>query len=146
MFLEDLVIANGMNNGFISGVIFAWILNFLLFLIIISVGLWIYTSLAMMAIAKKAKHPNPGLVWIPYIGPAIVTIKIAKMPWWPILLLAGFWIPLAGGLACLAFAVFSIIWLWKTFEAIKKPGFWAVLQIIPIVGLVLLGIAAWSKK
>jgi hypothetical protein len=146
MFLETLDLTSLQGGDFTTGILVALFLQFLFFFAIVAIGLWVYSSLALMAIAKKAKHPSPGLVWIPYVGPGLVTSKIANMPWWPVLLLAGFWIPIVGGLAVLTYFIFSIIWLWKTFEAIKKPGFWAVLQIIPIVGLVLLGIAAWSKK
>ncbi len=46
--------------------------------------------------------------------------------------------------------------MWKTFEAVKKPGWWSLIvlgSIIPILGilfviayLVLIGLAAWGKK
>jgi hypothetical protein len=124
----------------------ALIAAFIVVLFIVMVLVYIYSSFAYMAIAKKAKYSMPGLAWIPVVGPLIVTAKIAKMHWWPILLLIGFWIPIIGGILNLVVFVFSIIWLWKTFEAIKKPEWWAILCIIPIVNLVILGIAAWSKK
>ncbi|VVB83494.1 Uncharacterised protein [uncultured archaeon] len=120
------------------------------FILTLAVAVYVYTSLAMMAIAKKAKHRHPGLVWIPVVGQYLVTSQIAKMPWWPILLLFGIFIPFIGGLSAIVLCVFSTIWMWKTFEAVKKPGWWALLNFIPLIGtlvfLVLLGIAAWGKK
>ena len=143
-FLENLAI-DPSSLGLSAGII-ALIFAFLIVLLIVLVILYIYTSLVYMGIAKKAKYSMPGLAWIPIVGPLIVTSGIAKMHWWPILLLIGFWIPFVGWILELVVFVFSIIWLWKTFETIKKPGWWAILCIIPIVNLVLLGIAAWSKK
>ena len=71
------------------------------------------------------------------------------MHWWPSLLLLVTWIPYVGLISAIVFIIFSIIWMWKTFEAIKKPGWWVLLNFIPLVGtliyLVLLGVAAWSK-
>lgn len=150
LFLQNLgldpnVFANlGLSSGMI-GPIMALIAAFLVIAFIILVGVYIYTSLAFMAIAKKAKYAYPGIVWIPFLGPLIVTNRISKMHWWPLLLLIGFWIPFIGPILSLVVFVFSIIWLWKTFEKIKKPEWWAILYIIPIVNLVIIGIAAWSK-
>ena len=103
-----------------------------------------------MTIAKRARSTiAPGIAWIPIVGPPLIANNIAKMPWWPILLLIGIMIPFIGILFSLAFLVFFVIWNWKMFEALKRPGWWAVLMAIPIVNLVylvLLGVAAWGKK
>ena len=60
--------------------------------------------------------------------------------------IAGTSIPFIGPLFSIALCVFIIIWFWKIFEKIGKPGWWAILLLIPIVNLVMLGITAWSKK
>ena len=120
--------------------------GFLFFLFVLIVAVYVYSSFAYMAIARKAKYRSPGLVWIPIVGPMIMASKTAKMHWWPILLLVVFWIPFINILCMIALLVFNIIWMWKTFEKIGKPGWWSVFMIINIVYLVLLGIAAWSKK
>jgi len=153
LFLQTLVdsdalaegIAGGTAGGLVAGGLLALIMGMLAIVAVIGVALWIYTSFAFMAIAKKAKYPKPGFAWIPVVGPALITAKTAQMHWWPILLLAGGLIPIASGVFFLAFSVFSLIWLWKTYEAIGKPNWWAILMIIPIVGLIFLGIAAWTK-
>ena len=67
------------------------------------------------------------------------------MHWWPWLFLIGIIIPFVGGLLLLAFSVFGIIWQWKMFEAVGKPGWWALLCLIPVVNLIMIGIAAWGK-
>lgn len=128
-----------------SGAFAALVGAFLVAFIIYAVVMYIYSSFAFMAIARKAKYPSPGIAWIPAVGPALIASKTAKMHWWPILLLIGALIPFIGGIFGLAFTVFFIIWLWKTFEVIGKPGWWAILMIIPIVNIIILGIAAWSK-
>lgn len=122
-------------------------LGFFIFLIflLIAVGIYIYISFAYMSIGKKAKVSVYYLAWIPVIGPLIVTSQAARMHWWPILLLIGIWIPIINIAIAIVLLILSTIWLWKTFEAIKKPGWWAILCLIPIVNLILLGIAAWSK-
>ena len=143
---------------------------FLAITFFIGIAIYIYTSFAFMAIGKKVKLKTPGLAWIPGVGPMIIAFQSAKMPWWPWLLLSSIlimWIPIfgwiVGGAALLLFSVYSYIWTWKMFEAVKKPGWWAlaplvsVFSFIPLIGiifsvagsigfLVLLGIAAWSKE
>lgn len=144
LFLQEAALNAG--DAAIGGGIVAALMVMFAVMMLIMVVLYIYLGFVYMAIGKKAKYPLYGLAWIPGIGPLIVTNRIADMHWWPILLLAGFWIPIVGQLLMLALAVFSTIWLWKTFEAVDRPGWWALLCLIPIVNLVMLGIAAWGGK
>lgn len=151
VFLEEaLLISNFDKSAFVSGAlgsgIAALIATFFLFFVLLMLGLYIYLSFAYMAIARKAKYSSPGIAWIPFVGPLIITNQISKMHWWPWLLFIGFAIPVIGFIAAIVFEVFSIIWLWKTFDKIKVPNWWAILTLIPVVGLVFIGIAAWSKK
>ncbi|MBU3913577.1 MAG: hypothetical protein KKB21_01540 [Nanoarchaeota archaeon] len=153
MFLEDLALsaADSAALGGVLGGLFAMLAAFMILFFLIGIGLYIYVSLAFMAIARKAKYSTPGIAWIPGIGPLIIEYKVSKMHWWPWLLLIGYLfmvIPVLGFLASLAllvFAVFSVIWMWKMFEAVNRPGWWAILSLIPVVNLILLGIAAWSE-
>ena len=125
------------------------IVAFFAIFLLIFVAIWIYQSLAYMSIARKAKQRLPGLAWIPGIGPLIISFRASKMNWWPWLLLIGLifahFAPVIYVIAMIVFAVYSVIWNWKMFERIHKPGWWALLCLIPIVGLVMIGIAAWSK-
>jgi len=162
--------------------------------LILELALYIYSSLAFMYIGRKAKVKYPGLSWIPGIGPILVAYFAAKgksTPWWillgsviayflgvilifvgafvPALLVIGDIIMIAVLIGFIYFAVYEYIWLWKMFEAVKKPGWWGIIPlfaipfaflllipalIIPIFLLVLLiiiwffvmvGIAAWSN-
>lgn len=134
----------GMSNGGILALILTSLLGILLM-----VGLYIYMSFAFYAIAKKNKQNSPGIAWIPGIGPLIISYKGSKMHWWPWLLFIGLVIPVANAIAMVIFAVFSVIWTWKLFEAVNKPGWWAIFSVIPILDVVyfvFVGIVAWSKN
>ncbi|MDO8516999.1 MAG: hypothetical protein Q7S33_02640 [Nanoarchaeota archaeon] len=134
----------------IVGTILAFVAVFFVLLMILLIAVYIYTSLAYMKIAQKKKLKNVGIAWIPIIGPSLISSKIAKMHWWPLLLLLLVFIPFIGIIACLVFMVFWYIWTWKTFTALKRPGWWVLFNIITPIGtivfLILLGVAAWGKK
>jgi hypothetical protein len=125
--------------------VLALIMGVIVVAIIIAIGLYIYISFAFMGIGRKAKLTTPGLAWIPLVGPAIIAFQSSKMHWWPWLLIIGMFIPFIGFVFSIIFAVFGIIWQWKMFETIKRPGWWALICLIPVVNLVMYGIAAWSK-
>ena len=143
-------------GSIIASLILIFMTMFLFFLIIM-IGIYIYTSLAFMKIGKKTQDEKSWLAWIPIIGKPLLTSRIAKMSWWPVLLLLGYffsYIPNFGVYISFAFlitfSIFSFIWIWKTFEAVGKPGWWVLLILVPILGwiiyYILLGIAAWSKS
>jgi len=77
------------------------------------------------------------------------------MHWWPWLMLILLIIPIVNFVAMLIFGVYSLIWTWKLFEKIGKPGWWVLIAVggaIPWLGiffsiawLVLVGLAAWTK-
>jgi len=123
----------------------ALIAGFFAIFLVVGIFVWIYLSLAFMAIGKKAKDDLYGLAWIPGIGPALIAFRASGMHWWPWLLIIGMFIPIINFIFSIAFSVYSVIWQWKMFEAVGKPGYWAILCLIPILNLVLYGIAAWGK-
>jgi uncharacterized membrane protein YhaH (DUF805 family) len=138
----------GENLAFLelmNGNIMSFIAAFFMISLVIAIVMYIFVSLAFMAIAKKAKLSTPGLAWIPGVGPGIIIYQASKMHWWPWLLLIGSVIPVVNLFALIAFGIMNIIWTWKTFEAIQKPGWWAILLFVPIVNIVIIAIAAWSK-
>lgn len=124
--------------------IVAAILAFGAIAFIFGVAVYIYWSLALMRIAKKIGTEPAWLAWIP-IANLYLMSQMAGMHWWPVLLVVGGFIPIIGVLAAPALMVFTIVWLWKIFEKVGKPNWWAVLCLIPIVNLVLIGIAAWGE-
>jgi len=137
--------------------IIAMLMGMIVFVLIVFAAVYVYMSMAFMAIAKKARLDSPGLAWIPGVGPLIIAYQTSKMHWWPWLLLISLivmWVPVIGVLVyfvgMITFAVFAMIWQWKMFETVGKPGWWVLLVLIPFVGgliyLVMIGIAAWSKN
>jgi hypothetical protein len=148
IFLDTTVVSPIVAAGGFA-FLFALLAAFAIIAFVIAVALYVYVSFAFMAIAKKVKYSTPGIAWIPVVGPALIASNTAEMHWWPILLLIGFFIPYLSIICWIVFAVFFVIWMWKTFEAVSKPGWWAIFAIIPllnIVFLIFLGIAAWGKK
>lgn len=144
--MVETIDLNSFAGGAAGGSIIALIMGFLLIFLLIAVGFWIYMALAFTAIGRKARLSSPGIAWIPLIGPVIIAFQTSKMHWWPWLLLIGVFVPgFIGPMASLAFAVFTVIWQWKMFERIRRPGWWSLLCLIPVVNLILIGIAAWSK-
>lgn len=156
IFLHALNVTGNFSSGefmkTVAPAVVAVLIAFFFFIMFLLVAVYVYSSFAYMAIAKKAKHPLPGLVWIPLVGKPLVTSQIAKMHWWPILFLGLgvltfnefgivlFW------MGMIALEVFIYIWRWKTYEVVKHPGWFSLLFLFPVVGLVFLGIVAWSKE
>jgi len=131
-----------------------------LYILVILVA-YFYFSLAFMNIGKKANLANPGVAWL---SPVVTIFETAKMHWWPFpfmivgillgelimfggmlsgsLITAGIF-ALIGGLVLfitiIVFIIMVLIWLWKTFEAIGRPGWWAIISpIISIIGFLFL--------
>jgi len=138
---EEFLKSSIMNGGWV-----AIMMGMLIIFVILALCIYVYMGFAFMAIAKRLKLKAPGLAWIPFVGPMIIIFQSSKMHWWPWLLLIGWMIPFVGWIAEIAFCVFSVMWSWKMFERLKKPGWWAIICLIPIVNFVLYGIAAWGKK
>jgi hypothetical protein len=122
---------------------------FFVILFIIGVLVYVYTSWAWMTIARKTNTKPVWLAWIP-IANFYQRSKIARMHWWPLLLLLGGLVPFLSLITTVAFWAFIITWNWRSFERVHRPGWWALFLIFPIVGwiiyLALLGIVAWGKK
>lgn len=143
---DPLLIAGNPASGVVAGGLLAVLIAMIAVVIVYALAWYIFAGFAYMAVAKKAKQDMPGLAWIPGFGPLIIAFRASKMSWWPWLLLIGALIPFISFIFGIAFVVFAVIWHWKMFEKIGKPGWWAILMLIPIVNFVIIGIAAWSKK
>ncbi|MBT6774184.1 hypothetical protein HOA91_02335 [Candidatus Woesearchaeota archaeon] len=124
-------------------------------LLLFGIAFYVYVALALMAVAKRLNDPQPWLAWIP-VGNMVLMARLAKMHWWPVLLLTTIlimWIPVVGQviyfIAIIIFSIFTIIWQWKICEARDHPGWWVLLTFIPIVGMVwyfiMWGILAWGE-
>ncbi|MEN7982687.1 MAG: hypothetical protein ABFQ65_04540 [Nanoarchaeota archaeon] len=140
------------------GSLLGLMIGMVVFFLLIAIGLYVYSALALMAIAKRTNTKRAWLAWIPYANIYLVS-KIAKKHWWPILLLIlitifsffpeNMILNIIELISTVIFAVFMIIWWWKICQRRGKPGWWALIVIIPLVGgiwaLILLGILAWGK-
>jgi len=102
----------------------------------------------MMRTAQRLNIENAWLAWIP-IANIYLMSQMAGMHWWPILLLIASFIPFIGFLATIALAIFSLVWFWKICEHRNRPGWWALLILIPLFNIIWLiivwAILAWGK-
>ena len=118
-------------------------------MVVVGIVFYIYMALALMFTAKKLNDPQPWLAWIP-VANFVLMARLAKMHWWPVLLIIGFIIPILNFIAMIAFTVYMVIWQWKICEARNRPGWWVILQFVPFIGgiwtLVMWGILAWSEE
>ncbi len=132
---------------------------FMLFFVVLSLAVYIYTSLALMAIAKRTNTAHSWMAWIPFLNIYLLT-QIAGIPGITTLVFVflfiapSFALPLFGaGLGmfiALVLTLASLIgWIylfWKIAEECKRPGWWGIiLVLVPFVNLILLGILAWGK-
>ena len=117
---------------------------FLLLIIII----YIYHALALMKIAKRFGDEKAWYAWVPVLD-AILMARLAKKNWYPALFYLGTELPIVGTFCLLVGLGFSTYWMWHICELRGKPGYWAVLIFIPVVGwvwyFVYLGILAWGN-
>ena len=112
-----------------------------IFIFVLLAALYIYTSLALMTVAKKNRTGPLWLAWIP-VANVILMLKMAKLQWqWIFALLIGI-IPIIGGALIMAGVVY--VW-WQICRHMHKPEWYAILMIVPFVNLVVLGYLAWGK-
>ena len=135
-----------MNDPVILAAMISGIMGYVLLL---SLASYVFIAITMMFTAKRLKVKNGWLAFIP-IANMVLLANMAKMHWWPVLLLLAFWIPMINMIAMLTLVVFTFIWMWKVCERRHRPGWWALLVLIPIFGWiwyhVMWGLLAWSKK
>ena len=104
--------------------------GFIIYFLMLGLAAYIYTSLTVMLTAQRLKVKNSWLAWIP-IANLVLLANMAKMHWWPVLLLAAFWIPVVNFIAIIILVVFTFVWMWKICERRHRPGWWVLLMLIP---------------
>ncbi len=113
----------------------------LLVILIISVGIYVYSSLCMAFIAQKTNQGPLWMAWVP-IAQLLLMFKVANLSyWWLFIFLASF-IPVIGALAVLAFSGYLY---YKVALARNKPGWVGILMLLPLANLVVLGYLAFSE-
>ena len=140
---------------------------------------YIFMGLVLQAVAKKLKYKRPWLAWIPIANIWMLPSFAKMHWWPILVAIGGFVLYLIGMLitvsaftvgggnasaalfimialfmvlyviSLIIFAIFSIVWQWKICEQLKRPGWWAILLIIPFFGMVWMfvmwGLLAWGK-
>lgn len=132
---EETGVLAGLLGG--GALIFGGVM--LVFSIIISLSLYVYTSLALMNIAKKMDQENTWFAWVPILN----TVLLFKMGDQNPLLLLLLLIP---GIGALIVGIFSIISLMNICEKRGYDKLLGLLALVPLANLILLGVLAWGKK
>jgi hypothetical protein len=138
----------------------AWVLGLMIILIIFAIIVYIYSALTLMIIARRTNTENAWMALVPFLNNYLMS-RIAKMHWWPILLLiiptllsfvtTNLIISIIDIMLLIVFMIFNIIWTYKICEARNRPGWWAIIALIPIIGFpiwwfIMFGILAWGKE
>jgi hypothetical protein len=122
---------------------------FMLIAVVVSILVYIYSSLVLFTIGKKLGYKRSWLAWIPVANLAMI-LQLGNFHWALVFLLL---VPILGTIAV---AVLLIISLWRIYEKRKYSGWLSLvplLSVIPVVGflagiahLVIMGVVAWKNK
>lgn len=135
--------SSAFQEAFLGGVFGSLVVGAIILAITLIAGIYVYVALAWQTIAKKLKHKNPWLAWIPIANGAMI-LQLGGFHWaWIFLIL----VPVLGWIAL---AVLIIIATWRIFEKRKYPGWFSLSMVIPNIGgilyLVAIGFVAWKDK
>ncbi|HLD00916.1 MAG TPA: hypothetical protein VJC39_04170 [Candidatus Nanoarchaeia archaeon] len=114
----------------------------IILMLVLMLGLYVYSSMVLMTIAKKTKTKNPWMAWIPVANIYLMTQIAGLNGLWTLAILLPL-IPFIGSLAMMGVIVW---WWWKIAEKRKFPAWLALLMLIPLVNLIVMGVIAWGKK
>lgn len=151
---------SNLNPGSASvmgGTIAAFIMSFLLILLFILIVVYLYFSICLYNIAKKTNTSNRWAAWVPIVQ-IFYPIIISQKPWWWIfvVLILGFFSSSLNrsesGIVQLVSFLISItiivvwVYIWMgVCVKLKRPNWWGVLMMIPLINIVFLGILAFSN-
>jgi hypothetical protein len=142
--LGEILSSSGLSAGTI-----AWLMPMLAGLALGAIAVYIYTSLAMMSIAKKLGSNNGWMAWLPFVNIYLMWELSKTAQWTLIVYFIGIfvtWIPFLGWLIAIGIGVIAIYWSWMMVERLGKPGWWAIFSAIFFPAwLVMLGILAWGQ-
>jgi len=102
-------------------------------------GMYVFSSLALMNIAKKLKEENPWYAWVPILN-AVLLFRMGDQN--PLLIL----LVLIPGIGAFVVGIFSILAFMNICEKRGYDKLLGLLSLIPVGNLILLGILAWGKK
>lgn len=137
-----------------------------IFEIILAIASYVYMAIALSAIARKTKTPNPWLAWIP-IANYVLIWQISQTPLWTIIsvftasfiyvmlsIIASF----VGSIAAVILMIFAVLillsamvitvwWYWRITVRRGFSPWYLLLNLIPIAGpYIFFGILAWSDR
>ena len=126
-------------GSFLGGIAGVFIALGVLIILALIVGLYVYHSLAWYTIARKLKHKNPWLAWIPFANSAM-RLQLGGFHWaWVFLY------PLV-----IPVLILLIISHWRIFEKRKYPGWFGLAPLVPQIGgiihLIIIGFVAWKDR
>lgn len=154
--------SGGLGGGLLGNILGAFV-GIAIVLILIVFALYLYLSAAYSKIGSKAGLNSPGIAWMPSAGWLAVIFESSKMHWWPFLVMvigflfgyilvlsvviAGAITAVLGGVILFVTIIFSVvmgvIWHWKTYQAVEKPGWWILVPVLAgIIGYALVFISA----
>jgi len=82
------------------------------------------------------------MAWIQFFNVYLMTQIAGVSGWWTVAFFMVF-IPLIGSLVVLVVSVY--LW-WKIAERVGRPGWWAILMMVPVVNFIVMGMLAWGKS
>lgn len=176
LFLIQVIMFESLSPGVYPAGIMAIMLVFYGAFLVFS---YVFMGLALQTVAKKLRYKKSWLAWIPianlWMLPAFakmhwwpILTAIIGLVLYLVAMLVSLTSFALGGLgsstaliimlaafmilyvvAIIIFVVFSIVWQWKICERMHRPGWWAILLIIPFFGgfwmYVMWGMLAWGK-
>lgn len=145
----EITLANEFLGGFAGGVVGAIIALGIAVVLMIGIGVYVYTSLALMSIFKQRKVKQAWLAWIPIANMAVM-LQLGGFHWaWIFLIL----IPILGWIPLI---ILFVVANWRIFESLNYPGWLSlslILDYIPgisgiggLIYLIVIGFVAWKPK
>ena len=136
-----MVYRDYMVGGLFGGSLGAFFAAYFIIAMIVLLGVYIYSSYALMTIAKKLKSDMAWVAWIPIVNLYLLVV-LAEAPLLSLFGLLFVFVPFIGGILIMALMVY---WYWLLCEKMGFSGYLSLLALIPFFGiLILLGILAWA--
>ncbi len=129
------------DDATMAGAMVGVLLGLGVFMFVLVAAVYVYSSLALMTIAKKLNMEKPWMAWIPFVN-LYLMVKMANVPVWSLLGVLLIFVPFIGPFVLVGLMVW---WWWKICENLGKPNWWGILMVVPLIGLVMMGILAWGK-
>ncbi len=118
-----------------------FLLGFIWIVLLVGLAFYVYFALVLTSLAKKTNTPKGWLAWVPIANIYLVTQVAGISGLWTLAIFLAI-VPFVGGIAI---AGLNIWWWWKIAERVGRPGWWALLMLVPIANFVIMGMLAWSN-